>query len=433
MSDMEALKKRIASHRDDILRDTGTLIAFKSRTCDRQTTLEALRFVIEKAKGMGMRTCYGKASDCGWIEIGEGSETIGILAHVDVVDPGDIEKWPNDPYEMVVTEDGFVHGRGIVDDKGPVIVSLYVLKSLLEENIPLRRRIRLIVGTSEEDVWTDMEHYVEEFGMPDFGFSPDGDFPIYNIEKGYCDIHMTFSENGRLAEILEARAGESPNSVPSRAVLRLEGEKEQVFSGRAVHSSEPQNGDNAILKLARAAADKGFLFGKFILRMFPDEFASGLVLDDGTDKFNGIYVSRTISCPTVMRRNDDGIFLNVNIRSRYGVDKNWIDEAFARHAKEYGYTYVFHEFTAPMMVDPRLPFMQEMMEVYRRYDPAGEFLVAGGASYAASMKNCVSFGPVFPGEISPAHMEDERTSIESMMRAAELYTVYLASAAGGRR
>lgn len=429
MSEIEALKKRIASHREDILRDTKQLIAFKSRTDDRETTREALRFVIGRAQSMGMRTGYAKACDSGWIEIGEGRETIGMLAHVDVVDPGDLEKWPNDPYDMVVTEDGFAHGRGIVDDKGPVILSLYVLKSMLEENFPFKRKIRLIVGTSEEDVWTDMENYVKEFGMPDFGFSPDGDFPIYNIEKGYCDLHMVFHERGRTGEITEAEAGVSPNSVPSRAVLRLKDEEAQVFSGRAVHSSEPQNGDNAILKLARAASERGFLFGRFILDMFPDQFASGLGLDDGTDKYNGIYVSRTVSCPTVMRKTDEGIFLNVNIRSRYGVDKKWIDEAFARHAQEYDYTYVFHEFTAPMMVDPRLPFMQEMMSVYRRYDPSGDFLVAGGASYAASMKNFVSFGPIFPGEISPAHIEDERTKVDSMMRAAELYTVYLAQAA----
>lgn len=421
----ESLHKQIASHREDIIRDTKALVAIPSRTGNKEKTDEALRFVIEKAKAMGMRTGYTKGMDAGYAEIGAGEQTVGVLVHVDVVDIGDPEGWPHDPFDLVMTDDGFLHGRGIVDDKGPVIMSLYAFKSIMELKIPLKHRLRLIVGTCEEDIWTDMANYFAEYGMPDFGFSPDGDFPIFNIEKGYCDIHVMFREKGRLGEIKEARAGESPNSIPSKAYLKLNGGEQQVFTGIAVHSSEPQNGDNAILKLAKAAANEGLLFGKFITKMFPDEFASGLVLDDGSNTYDGVYVGRTISSPTVLRRKDDGIFLNVNIRSRYGVDKKWLDDAFARHAKEYDYTYSFYEFTAPMMVDPRLPFMQEMMEVYRSYGYPGEFLVAGGASYAATMKNCVSFGPIFPGELSCAHMEDERLLVESMMKATDIYAEYL--------
>jgi succinyl-diaminopimelate desuccinylase len=421
----EVLHRQIGLHREDIVRDARALVAIKSRTDNKEKTIEALRFVIEKAKAMGMRTGYTKGMDAGFAEIGEGNETVGVLVHVDVVDIGDPEGWPHDPFDLAQTDDGFLHGRGMVDDKGPVAMSLYALKSIMELKIPLKRRLRLIVGTCEEGIWTDMANYFAEFGMPDFGFSPDGDFPIFNIEKGYCDIHILFREKGRLGEIEEARAGESPNSIPSKAYFKQKGKEQQVFTGVAVHSSEPQNGDNAILKLAKAAADEGYLFGKFIQTMFPDEHASGLALDDGSDTYDGIYVGRTIASPTVLRKKDDGIFLNVNIRSRCGVDKQRLDDAFARHAAEYDYTYSFYEFTSPMMVDPRLPFMQEMMAVYRSYGYPGEFLVAGGASYAATMKNCVCFGPIFPGELSCAHMEDERLLLESMMKATGIYAEYL--------
>ncbi len=375
---------------------------------------------------MGMRMGYTADMDAGYAEIGEGHETVGILAHVDVVDIGDPSGWPFDPFTLTQTPDGFLHGRGVVDDKGPVVMCLYALKVLMELGVPLRRRLRLIVGTREEDVWTDMAHYTAQYSMPDFGFSPDGDFPIFNIEKGYCDMHLVFREAGRLMEIEQARAGESPNSVPSKACLKLRGREEQAFSGVAVHSSVPQEGDNALLKLARAAADEGFLFGKFLIDMFPDEFASPLALDDGSDTYEGVYVARTVACPTVMRRREEGIFVNINIRSRLGVTKEQLLEAFARRTEEYGYAFSLNEFSAPMMVDSRLPFLQKMMEVYRSYGYPGEFLVASGASYAASMKNCVCFGPIFPGELSSAHMEDERINVESMMRATCIYAEYLA-------
>lgn len=421
----EALHRQIESHRADIVRDTRALVAIQSRTGNKEKTDEALRFVIEKAKQLGMRTGYTERMDAGFAEIGAGDECVGVLVHVDVVDIGDPAGWPHDPFDLVLTEDGFLHGRGIVDDKGPVVMCLYALLSIMELNVPLKRRLRLIVGTSEEGAWTDMANYFAAFGMPDFGFSPDGNFPVYNIEKGYCDIHLLFRERGRLGNMEEARAGESPNSIPGKAYLQLRGKEQTVFTGVAVHSSEPQEGDNALLKLAKAAADEGFLFGSFIQRMFPDEFASGLALDDGSDVYEGVFVGRTVASPTVLRLKENGVFLNVNIRTRFGVTKEQLEQAFARHAAAYDYTYSFHEITAPMMVDPRLPFLQEMMEVYSSYGYPAEFLVAGGASYAATMKNCVSFGPVFPGTLSAAHREDERFPLEDMLKATDIYAEYL--------
>ncbi|HWQ59031.1 MAG TPA: M20/M25/M40 family metallo-hydrolase, partial [Clostridia bacterium] len=342
------------------------------------------------------------------------------------VDIGDPARWPNDPYELTLLGDGFLHGRGVEDDKGPAVLCLYVLRALLELRIPLKRKLRLIVGTSEEGTWTDMANYAAEFGMPDFGFSPDGEFPIFNIEKGYCDMRLVFPEEGRLHEIEEAHSGESPNSVPSAASWKRRGEQRQTFAGIAVHSSVPREGDNALVKLARQTSGEGFSFGRFVTDMFPDEHASPLALDDGSDTLGGVYVGRTVASPTVLRLTEEGIILNVNIRVRCGVDRARLEAAFARRAAEYGYAYSVSEYTAPMMVDPNQPFLRRMLEVYRSFGYPGGFAVAGGSSYAAAMNNCVCFGPVFPREQSCAHMEDERISLKSLMRAGAIYASVLA-------
>jgi succinyl-diaminopimelate desuccinylase len=43
-----------------------------------------------------------------------------------------------------------MYGRGVIDDKGPVAASMVTLKSILDNNLTLNKRIRIIVGTDEE-------------------------------------------------------------------------------------------------------------------------------------------------------------------------------------------------------------------------------------------------------------------------------------------
>jgi acetylornithine deacetylase/succinyl-diaminopimelate desuccinylase-like protein len=106
-------------------------------------------FILDRAKGFGMRVGLTSQEGAGWAEIGQGRQTLGILVHVDVVDVGDIDKWNTGPFELTEI-DGTLYGRGVVDDKGPAIISLYCLKALLDLKVRLKQKIRLIIGTCEE-------------------------------------------------------------------------------------------------------------------------------------------------------------------------------------------------------------------------------------------------------------------------------------------
>lgn len=46
------------------------------------------------------------------------------------------------------------------------------------------KRVRLILGLDEETGWKGMDYYFQREPKPDFGFTPDGDFPVINGEKG---------------------------------------------------------------------------------------------------------------------------------------------------------------------------------------------------------------------------------------------------------
>ena len=112
----------LADHRAELLEDLQTLMSFESLDENTAARQAALRFVLSRAREMGMRTGHTAEYDAGWAEIGSGSVTLGILAHVDVVAVGDRANWATPPFALT-ERDGWYCGRGIEDDKGPVIMS----------------------------------------------------------------------------------------------------------------------------------------------------------------------------------------------------------------------------------------------------------------------------------------------------------------------
>lgn len=418
----------IDQYKVQMIEDIKQLVSVRSFTNQIKEVRDALEMVLTRAGQMGFRTMKTSTNDVGIIEYGDGKETVGVLVHVDVVGVGDPDKWAADPF-YCYEKGGYLWGRGTLDDKGPVIMSLYALKAMKDLNIKPKKKIWLIVGTSEELTWTDMKNFIKEFDMPDYGFSPDGDFPIYHIEKGYADIELYFSEPQR-SRLIGLESGDCPNTIPSKATVHLQGEEPVSVDGICGHSSLPWNADNAIVKLCEKLCEKtgeeeSLHFAAFVKRFFTEQTGSALEIDDGNELYNGHYVGKTTATPTILKLTDTGVFLNVNVRHKYPVESRDILEAFNRYGSEYAYAAVMKECLAPMMVDEKLEHLQLMKQVSEEYGVDGSFRVGEGTSYAKSMRNCVSWGPMFPGDESGAHEENERLCLDSMMLATKLYTTYL--------
>ena len=126
--------------------------------------------------GFEVRDIDGYAGD---ISYGSGEQTMGMLAHLDVVPLGD--GWTHDPLGGEIA-DGRLYGRGTTDDKGPALCALYAMRAVKEAGIPLKHGVRLILGCDEETGMSDMLYYASKEKMPDYGFSPDAEFPVINIE-----------------------------------------------------------------------------------------------------------------------------------------------------------------------------------------------------------------------------------------------------------
>lgn len=425
---LERIEKLLESYNDDIIHHIIELISYESILENPKACEEALAYVIDLGEKLGMRTGTTPEGDAGFIEIGEGEEEVGVLVHVDVVGVGDKDKWETPPFEGMIKE-GYLFGRGIVDDKGPVIMSLYAMKALMDEGTPIKKRIRLIVGTSEESTWTDIHNYKNAFKSPDYGFSPDGEFPIYNIEKGYADVELYFKEE-KLSKLIRVDSGDSPNTIPGKALVEYSDGSISEYTGRSVHSAEPWYGENAISLMAKGEIkDKkigDLQFIKFLGNHFIKDYGASLGIDDGLESHKGIFVGKTVASPTIIKLTKEGLFLNINVRIKYGTTESMLSDAFKKAAPKYGFTFEIKGMLEPIMVNDKLPFLKLMNRIYEQSGRKGGLHVSNGTSYAKAMDNFVCWGPVFPEEPSSAHEENERISIKKMMEATGLYAKFLA-------
>jgi acetylornithine deacetylase/succinyl-diaminopimelate desuccinylase-like protein len=71
-----------------------------------------------------------------------------LLNHMDVV-PVERERWSFDPFAGII-QDGYLYGRGALDDKSMGIIEMMALLILKRENVPLERDILFLAAADEE-------------------------------------------------------------------------------------------------------------------------------------------------------------------------------------------------------------------------------------------------------------------------------------------
>ncbi len=190
--DYSALREKIDSMQEEILEGIRSCVKIESVGGKPEEGApygrgpkEALDFALDLGKKLGFRA-VNVDNRAGYIEMGEGEEMVAVLGHLDVVPAG--EGWSHPPFEAEIC-DGFLYGRGVMDDKGPTIGAIYAMKAIRELGIPLDRRIRVIFGTNEERGCDCIRHYVKSGQeLPVMGITPDAEFPMIFFEKGMTTV-----------------------------------------------------------------------------------------------------------------------------------------------------------------------------------------------------------------------------------------------------
>jgi len=425
LNPIESIKRYIVKNREIILKDLQKLISFQTVSGAAEEMEDCLDWFLGRAETLGFKTYKTAEKDVGIVEAGQGEETLGVLVHLDVVDPGDPEKWKFPPYGGTIAE-GSIWGRGTEDDKGPALVCLYAMKALLDLGVPFYKKIQLVAGTREETEWTDIEHFKRDFPCPDYGFTPDGGFPVCNIENGYADVLLEFEEgeSRRRYGDYEADAGRDPNTVPSKATMTLRG-KDYTFQGISTHSSTPEEGVNAIEKLCESGLVDA-CFTRFINEVLEGDIYGGKLRMAAEELcWEGQALPKTTFAPTVLKQKGDTVTININIRQNAGVKREDIEKAFDQYRKTYRYNYKIMQFLNPVKVSKNRKPFTIMAETYEDWGMRNHFAAERGTSYAKAMENFVSWGPCLPGEPSLAHQENERVGIDSLFKAMGIYTDYM--------
>jgi len=207
---------------------------------------DAIEYYLDLGRKFGFRT---KNIDgcCGYIEMGEGKDMLGIIVHADTVATG--TGWDSDPLECVL-KDEKLYGRGVSDDKGPALLALYCMKAVADSSLELKKRVRLIIGGDEESgVWEGIRRYKETEELPSVSFSPDGEYPVVFGEKGMLKVKLSAKEKNAPKDF-SFTGGKVINIVPDSAKATANG-KVYEAEGIPAHGSKPELGENAILKLGK--------------------------------------------------------------------------------------------------------------------------------------------------------------------------------------
>ncbi len=80
---------------------------------------------------------------------GQRPEKAWVLSHLDVVPPGDLKLWDQDPYTLRVDGDRLI-GRGTEDDHHGIVTSLMAVKALLDLGLTPSRTVGLALVSDEE-------------------------------------------------------------------------------------------------------------------------------------------------------------------------------------------------------------------------------------------------------------------------------------------
>ena len=442
----------IAANHEQLLDDIAALVAINSvETAPAESAPfgEGARAALDKAlelagkMGLATHNCEGYI---GYAELpgADPDKYLATICHVDVVPAG--EGWEADPFTMR-RQDGWILGRGVMDDKGPMVVTLYALKFLKEMGVQLRYPIRALAGTNEETGMKDVEYYLAHNKAPAFCFTPDAEFPVCNGEKGH--FHGKLVSPVCKGKILSFTGGVANNAVPDRASalvdadivglknapnVTLEPENGGVRVrgwGKSGHAASPEGTVNAIglvvdyLLANDLCTEEERKYLEALHKLHSSTAGEGL----GIATSDGPFGPLTIIGGRIYM--EDGRMVQT-MDSRYPTSTNGEVIAQAiRNAIGDGAALEDVDAADPFYIEADTPAILACIDTYNEVTGKNEKpFTMGGGTYARHFPYAVSFGPeshdlVLPSFGGPMHGANESAPVDALLQSVKIYILAL--------
>ena len=450
----------ITKWKDEIIKSTCELIqipsvhqeSINSNKPFGDEAAKALEYILKLGKKLGFKT---KNIDgyCGYIEFGEGKEILGIIGHLDVVPEG--EGWKHKPFAAEI-EDGKIYGRGAIDDKGPVIASLYAMKAIMDQ-VNVKKRVRLILGLNEERDWKCIEYYKKHEEWPKIGFSPDADFPCIYAEKGLLTVYLK-QKYLEKADIIITNIDCKENAinvVPKYCKIELkinsriinkrelieyakqqiakngfdieieENENISIIShGISSHAAHPETGKNAISmafvilnEILQKYEIKIELLEKFAQLIGIQYYGENLELCKEDE--SGKLTLNVGNCK--LDQNTLEIGMNLRIPIKTSIDE--VENKFQKLVEEsQNLELNFSGRKEPLYIPKDNKLVRILCDTFNEVTRNNAQPIAiGGATYARAFNNCLSFGANMPGEKDMCHQVDEFISVDNLFVSCQIY------------
>ena len=367
---------------------------------------------------------------------GKGSKNLTIMAHADVVPAG--TGWDFEPFTMTEKR-GQICGRGVADDKGPLLATYYALKALRDNGLLGGYQIRFLVGGNEESGSRGIIHYFEELKKPQptLGFSPDSDFPLIFAEKGI--INFEVKKKISIEGVNSITGGVASNAVIEKCVINMKEDSDFIsylntnnyhfevekdsesinitFIGKAAHGALPELGVNAGMLALRALADfyKIKDLQKFV-NMYTPLDGSGYMCNAVSQE-----MGNNSSNVGLISFNDGLLKITVNFRYTEVCKKTDLIKTIKEVNKPDVITVVAE---APLLFYERDSLLiSTLLKSYQ--DETGDLeskpLAIGGGTYAKEAENVVAFGMQFPGWESNMHSPGESVLKKDLFKGMSVF------------
>lgn len=420
-----------------------------------------LDYALERGRAYGFETADHDGY-AGSVYMGDMDNSLGIIAHMDVVPVGD--GWIYPPFEgTYVPEVDAMIGRGVDDNKGPGVAGLFAMRMLRDFGWPLKHGIRLICGCSEETGMQDMKVMGEKgYSFPKLSLIPDGAFPVNYGQKGSIGGELAIPCSGN---VLSFAAGSVRNVVPDHAVCVLSAEEAAVRQaldalepevteaitvsaspegtvveavGRAAHAAGPGAGISAIFLLSRALSLSGIPEGPaaYALKMVWELTKDPYGISEGVDCRDDISGELTLVYGVAGMR-DNMLTLSIDSRCPILVNVEEVAGKLRTYWAESGFTVNRLSTEKPFYIPKDDPKVTALMSLYKEVTGRDDQpYTMGGGTYSRVVPNAVTFGAGLPGGRSlgdflpaghgGAHGKDEVVCMDKLHTCAKIYAAALA-------